>query len=696
MAVASKSSKRGASKPLPLKQTVQGRQHSVNQSGIAVMLLVAATFLAYWPVLRCDFAGYDDSVYVTDNWRVLQGLTWAGVDWAFANLTAGFWHPLTWLSLMLDVTVFGQGPMGFHLTNLLLHTGSTLVLFLCLRHLTGAVWRSAMVAALFALHPLHVEAVAFIAERKEVLSAFFGVLTLFMYSRYAQAGGQDAKLKILNYSLALLFFTCGLMSKTMVVTVPVVMLLLDYWPLQRLTFRSPWPALIRVMGEKAPFFVLSLAAGLLTLHAEKSIGAVSHTEQIPLAMRMSNAVFSVGAYLGQMIWPVNLSVFYPYPQSLPLLSVTLAALLLGAISVMAVWWGRRRPYFLMGWLWFVVMLAPVSGLIQVGVHSRADRYTYLPLIGVFVVLVWGANELGSRWRVSRNLMVLAAALALAACTLRTRDQLRHWQDAGALFRHALSVTGSNYVAANNLGYYLMSSEKRFDEAIPYFRESIRLSPTSVSAYNNLGFALAAKGQTSTAIAAYQSALQLDPQQASAHNNLGNALSDLGKIDEAVKEYQLALQIQPDHAEAHNNLGIVFAQRGQLDEAMEHFRAALLYKPNNPIALNSLGNVFVLRQQFAEAIPEYTAALRLKPDYMEAHNGLGYALANTGHLTEALAEFQEALRLSPDYPPAHFNLGCALDRLGHRDEGVAHIKEALRLKPDYPEAKEQLRSLGVAP
>ena len=658
-------------------------------------------------MLWCDFVGYDDTVYVTENWHVLQGLTWEQVDWAFANLAAGFWHPLTWLSHMLDAQVYGLHAWGHHLTNLLLHTASTVLLFMLLHRMTGFVWRSAVVAALFAIHPLHVESVAWVAERKDVLSAFFGFVSLWFYISYAQLKTGKKESAIANYSLSLMFFACSLASKATLVTLPFLMLALDYWPLKRVpsaecrvpsgsrqVLQFPASPFLSLLLEKLPFLALSLASGLLTIHAEKSIGAVATKGGIPLLMRASNAVVSCVRYLGQMVWPFNMAVFYPYPKALSLWLVGGAVLLLIAITVCVVLAARRRPYLAVGWAWFILILLPVSGLIQVGSHSRADRYTYVPLVGIFLMIVWGSAELLSRCPSPRLLAGMVVAALLLACGWRTQDQLRHWRNAESLFSHALAVTKDNYLAYNNVGYDLMHKYGRLDDAMQCFRKAISLYPDEVEALGNLGYALAAKGQAADAISYYQAALRMNPGHAATHNNLANTLSNLGKLDEAIQEYQLALQYEPDYAEAHNNLGIALAQKGHFDEAVLQFRAAIRFKPNYAIAHNGLGNVFTLRGQYQEAAPEYEEALRLDPDYAEAQNGLGYALAGAGHFDQAVAHYQEALRLNEAYVAAHYNLGCTLARLGRREEALAQINEALRLQPDYAEAKQKLKELGA--
>jgi protein O-mannosyl-transferase len=671
------------------------------------LLLAAVTLGVYWPVLHCDFAGYDDIVYVTANWHVLEGLNRAGVVWAFTDLTAGFWHPLTWLSLMLDATWAGRGPMGFHLTNLLLHTGGTVVLFLSLRRLTGALWRSAAVAALFALHPLHVEAVAFVAERKEVLSACFGLLSLLFYARWAQSKIGNRQLAIGNYLFSLGFFLCGLLSKTMVVTLPLLLLLLDYWPLGRVAGArvpgSGFPAaktgpdtrnLWQWFREKIPFFALALGAGLLTLHAERSIGAVSGSEAYPLTMRLGNAVVSVLRYLGQTVWPVDLAVFYPYPGRLDPALVAGAVLLLAVISVSGIAWARRRPYWLAGWLWFLVTLLPVSGLIQVGAHARADRYTYVPLIGIFIMLVWGVGELVARAAAIRVAALLLAAGCLLACAVRTRDQLQFWHNGETLFRHTLAVTRDNYLAMNNLGAAL-ETRHQTDEAIALYREALRIKPDYLDAMSSLGSALALKGDNSGAIALYQQLLRLEPNHPDGHYNYGCALAALGNYAGAMDEYQAALKLRPDFPAAHNNLGIALAASGRPAEAAAEYQEAVRLRPEFTEARNNLANLLVNQGRLDEAGAQYAESLRLKPAQPLVHFGLGNVCAIQERYAEAAAQFQAAVQLDPGYAFAHKNLGMALARLGRTAEAVQELDEALRLKPDFEAAREQLKEIDPA-
>ncbi len=652
------------------------------------LLLAVTTLAVYWPVSGHKFVDYDDQAYVTENGYVLRGITWDGMCWAFTNLQAGFWQPLTWLSHMLDCQLYGLRAGGHHLTNLLLHLGNTVLLFALLRRMTGALWRSAMVAALFALHPLHVESVAWVAERKDVLSTFFGFLSLIFYVRYAErvrarsrgqgAGGKNAYfLLLIPYFLSFLFFVCGLMSKTMVVTLPVVMLLLDWWPLERVSrfkiqdsssgtlamhdarastfdLRLLW----RLVREKAPFFGASLLCGLLTVYAEKGVGALSTAAALPIRSRVANVVVSCVRYLEQTVWPRDMAVFYPYPKWIGSGSVV-AALVIVVVSWMAMGMGWRRRYVAVGWLWYVVTWLPVSGLIPVGAHSRADRYTYVPLIGVFIVVVWGGCEVLARWRVPKVVTGAIVGVILAACLVQTRHQLAYWQDTGKLFRHALAVTEENDVAHNSLGTDLIERGD-IDEAVGHFRAALQINPESADSYNNLGVVLSRKGQAEQAMASFRRAIEINPNHVQALNNLGHELATKGQYTEAIACYQTALRSRPDQADIHVNLG----------------------------------NAFMALDNTDDAIRQYRESLRFAPDSPEAHNNLGRALAMRGELDEAIFHFSEAVRANPDFAGAHFNLGNAYALQGRRQEAIAQFREALRLEPDLVEAKQQLRALGV--
>ena len=569
------------------------------------LLLVAATLAVYWPAIHCDFLNYDDPDYFTSNHRVLTGLTPGNVVWAFTTWHASNWHPVTWLSLMLDAELFGKGPVGPHLTNLLLHAANTVLLFLLLRRLTAAEWRSALVAALFALHPLHVESVAWVTERKDVLSAFFGLLSLCTYVRFVGESKVLSPKSTVFFMLSLLFFALGLMSKPVLVTLPLVMLLLDWWPLRRVT------DVARLVAEKIPFIALSAFSCTVTFVVQQKGGAVAALTGYSLPERIENAFVSYARYLSKMFWPATLATPYPHPGHWPLWLVLLATALFAALCIAAVWWGQKFPFAPVGWFWFVGMLVPVIGLVQVGDQSMADRYTYLPLIGVFIVLVWGVGEACVRWRVPKQAVIVLATIVLAACALRTRDQLGCWQNSGTLFSHALAVTKDNYVAENNLGTWL-SGRGRIAEAMDCYRQSLKIKPGNADALYNLGNAFARLRDWDNAIVDYRRALEITPDQADILDNLGFALVAKQQFAEAIANFNAALKLNPDSASAHNNLATVLFIQHRFDEAGQHYREALRLTPDNPQIYANLGDTLVRLGRIAEAVQCYQETLRLNP------------------------------------------------------------------------------------
>jgi tetratricopeptide (TPR) repeat protein len=663
-------------------------------AGLMAGLLVLVTVALYWPATGGGFV-YDDGDYVLNNPHVTSGVTWENIRWALGSGYAANWHPVTWLSHMMDCQMFGLNPFGHHLTSILLHALNTLLVFLFLRGLTGSLWRSFMVAALFGWHPLHVESVAWVAERKDVLSAFFGLLALIFYARYAgraEAGNQKPEAGIrpfgfrlpADYWFSLLFFALGLMSKPMLVTWPFVLLLLDYWPLARF---NPGQ-LRRLVQEKIPFFALSAAASVVTFVVQKQGGAMESVAAIPVGIRAGNALLSYCGYLGKLFWPVDLAAFYPFPTQLLIWKVLLAGGLLLGISALLFAQRRRRPFLLMGWLWFCGTLVPVIGLVQVGDQAMADRYSYLPSLGIFILVVWGACELTRHWRFQKAALSVAAALVLIPCLAATWKQIGCWHDGETLFRHALAVTKDNFIAHYNLGVAL-NDKGQEDEAIKQFQESLRLNPNDVEAHNNLGVALDKKGEVDAAISQYQQALRLRPDYAQAHNNLGLMLGKKGRTTEAISQYREALRLKPDFAEAHCNLGNVLYKQGQTAEAIGQFQEAIRLKPDYAEAHYDLGVAFGREGQADAAIGQYQAAIRAEPDYPEARFNLGNALFKETQFDAAAAQFEEVIRLKPDDADAHNNLGIVLFTERQIDAAISQFQEAIRLKPDFAQAKANL-------
>jgi Flp pilus assembly protein TadD len=590
------------------------------------LLLIVVTLVVYGQVWNHDFISVDDPQYITQNPQVAGGLTWRGVVWAFTTGHEANWHPLTWLSHMLDVELWGLQSGPHHLTNVVLHVANTLLLFGLLQRMTGQTGRSAVVAALFALHPLHVESVAWAAERKDVLSTLFWMLALWGYVAYAR------KPRLGRYLRVVLLLALGLTAKPMLVTLPFVLLLLDYWPLGRLSvgagsgdrsssapFIDPRAAL-KLVWEKLPLLALTVASSIVTFVVQHRGGAVVQVDTLSLGRRVANALVSYVAYIGKMFWPTRLAALYPYPESLPVSWVIGSILGLIGVSVVVMWAGRRHPYLPVGWLWYLGTLVPVIGLVQVGVQPMADRYTYVPLIGLFVILAWGIPEFLARWPYRRVALPIAAGLALVACTIIASHQVRYWKSSLALWAHTVDVTNENYLARFNLAVFLAQSG-RSDEAIAQYAEVLRIRPYYVAAHNNLGFVLASVGRLDEAMAHYAEALRIFPGYVEARNNLGAALAAQGRVDEAIKEFREAVRIAPVDAESHYNLAALLRGKGQLTEAAHHYSAGLRSNPEDPDAHYRLGLILAEQGKLEEAVRQFETAVTLNPGFQRARQAL---------------------------------------------------------------------------
>ncbi len=640
-------------------------------------LLALVTIAVYWPATRCDFVNFDDPDYVTANPHVQGGLNWEGVKWAFGNTEqASYWAPLMWLSHMLACQFFGLNAWGHHLINVLLHAANTALVFLVFQRMTRATWRSLILAALFGWHPLRVESVAWVTERKDVLSTLFWMLTLFAYAKFVESSRvRDSKSKVW-YAVALAMFGFGLMSKAMLVTMPCVLLLLDYWPLERFKPGRAWQLVV----EKIPFFALAAVAGVVTFVVQKQGGAVKTLENLPIEARAGNALISYCRYLGKMFWPTDLAVFYPHPGYWPLEKVLLAGVFLCGISVFLFMARRRYPVLLMGWLWFVGTLVPVIQLVQSGGQAMADRFTYVPSLGVWITIIWGAYELTGRWRCRKTALAVLGSAAILLCLALTRQQLGYWKDSETLFRHTIAVTENNYLARKVFGDALCE-KGRTGEAVSQFQEALRLKPGYVPAHISLGIALLNQGHADGAISQFQEALRLNPDDARAHNNLGNALDKNGQTGAAISQYQETIRLKPDDFGARYNLGIALLSQGQTGAAISQFQEALRLKPDDADARINLGIALFNQGQTGEAISQYQQAIRLKPDDADAHYNLGLALFKKGRTDEAVSQYQQALRLKPDDADTRINLGIALLKKGQTDGAINQSQEAIRLKPD---------------
>jgi tetratricopeptide (TPR) repeat protein len=652
-------------------------------------VLAGVTWLVFGQTLGHQFVTYDDPQYVYENANVAAGLSVEGVSWAFTHKVGGNWHPLTTISHMFDCQLYGLKPNGHHFSNVLLHTIAVILLFLALRQMTGALWRSAFVAALFAIHPLHVESVAWISERKDVLSALFFILTLSAYIRYVR------RPSVTSYLLLLLVFAFGLMSKPMLVTVPFVLLLLDYWPLGRIrgpksakdparrpATQSEWSVISGLITEKIPLFVLSALSSAVTLLAQ--LYSTTAIDQLPFAWRLKNAAVSYVAYIWQMFWPVRLAAFYPHPNDrLPLWQVLLAIAFLIAVSFLAIHWRKERPYIFTGWFWYAGMLVPVIGVVQAGEQARADRYTYLPQIGLYVLIAWAFADLmmtASRQPAVQKLQARGlrafrepaqrtqgrdykplyfgiAAAIIIALSWRAFVQTSYWKDTETLWNHTLAVTTDNDVAHNNLGY-LSLQRGELDNAISHFETALKIRSRNAAAHYNFGGALI-------------------------ENSLANALARKGLLSEAVDHYENAVRLRPDYGDPYLNLGTVLFEQGRRDDAIAAWQKAVATQPTDAGFHTALANGFLKGGLQRDAIAEYEHAARIAPDDPVAGNNLAWLLATSFDASirdgkRAMEFAKHAVQLSRGEDPNYLRtLAAAFAENGRFAEAKETARQALQ-------------------
>jgi Flp pilus assembly protein TadD len=605
-------------------KSMKAKSRKCNIQCITICItLLAFIAIVYGPLAGYDFVNIDDDLYTYKNKIVKDGLTSHGIAWALQTVYNANWLPLTWISYMIDVELFGTGPSGHHVVNVLLHAASVVLLFLVLRAMTTTVWPSAVVAALFAVHPLHVESVAWISERKDVLSAFFWMVTLCAYCFYVRKPGAA------RYSGIVAAFVLGLMSKAMLVTLPFVLLLLDYWPLRRIQTRfsavtetNVTNALLpvrRLILEKLPLLGISIVVATITFHAQANDGAVGTLESFPIWTRIANAAVAYVSYLGKMLCPAKLAIFYPHPGAPPVWLAVGAVIILAAISLAVFMTARRHPYGIVGWLWYLGTLFPVSGLFQVGNQSMADRYTYLPLIGIYIVVAWTAVEIAVRRPFAAKILAAGGGVAILALSVTASQQVKHWRNTETLMQHALAVTEGNWLAHNNLGNWYLRS-KRFEEAQKH----------------------------------YAQALQVKPDYGLGLSNMGLALYEQGEYEEAIASLKKALNVQPDALQFHANIAAAYSRNSQFDEAIAHYNRVLEMHPDNAWAHHDIANVYSSIGDTAQALVHHREAVRISPNYAEAHNGIGKCQESLGRHDEALGAYREALRIWPDYTEAENN------------------------------------------
>jgi tetratricopeptide (TPR) repeat protein len=722
--------------------------HQKNHLGIMAVcyVLLFGTLLLFNTTLQNGFLDLDDPDYVTLNTHVLKGVSTEGLRWAFTTGDSANWHPLTWLSLMLDAECYGDFAPGFHFTNNLLHALNAVLAFLVLLKMTRNIWPAAICAALFAWHPLRVESVAWVAERKDVLSGLFFWLTLLAYAHYTERREDKGAKTAGFYVAALLLFACGLMSKPMLVTLPFLLLLLDFWPLQRWIANDNWVVILKLGREKIPFFMLSAASCVITFLVQKNWGAVVESE--PASERLANAIVAIVRYAGKFFWPENLAIVYSLPQHWAVSIVTASATLILGITALAITQMRRRPWLFVGWFWLIGMLVPVIGVVQVGLQAMADRYTYLPMVGLQIALLWTLREL----KFPVFLKAAAVSIALAGCVMLTWTQIGFWKSPQTLYAHTLAVTKDNYLADDYLGTALLNSNRFYDAAI-YFRRAIELKPDFNDAYFKLGTTLANDGKTADALTTYeqlreinpryaladynigilllaenrtaeaiscfnsalgkkkgydpayvalgtaearlqnsaaaigyfQKALALKPDNAVAEYNLANALTDAHREQDALSHYQKAVALKPDFADAQCNWGNALGTLGQPAEAMEHFRHALVLDPQNEDACFSLATAFEDLKNVSAAARCYQRVLSLDPQNATAHYNLATIWLNENHCADALEQFTATTALQPDNDSAFLGAGLAEEEMGHSERATEDYRRAIVIAPDNMQA-----------
>jgi protein O-mannosyl-transferase len=656
---------------------------------IICVLLGILILLVYWKIQYHEFVNYDDGRYITKN-KHIKDFSKENFIWAFTKSHSANWHPITWLSHMLDFRLYGLNPKGHHLTSLVLHIANSLLLFLVFARMTGAIWQSCFIASLFAFHPINIESVAWAAERKNLLSTFFWFLTMWAHIHYVQ------KRNLARYSMVFLFFSLGLMSKAMLVTLPFVLLLLDYWPLKRfeITHQKIFSSdekkshienknkILNSIFEKIPLLFLVIGSCIVTLSAQKLAGAIVSIESISSTTRISNALVSYLGYLEKMIWPKNLSVFYPYPiEELYVWKGLVSGFVLTGITIIVLRLIKKAPYLSVGWFWYLGTLIPVIGLVQVGQQAMADRYAYVPLIGIFIIIAWGLPESLKNFHFKKTILFFLAGIFFSVLIRLSWVQLHHWENSEKLFNHAIEVTDKKYPSFvgiyNNLGVVL-NDQLKFKEAMIHLKSAVKLQPAYSEAHNNLGNALSGLNRFREADIYYKEAIRLNPNYPEAHNNLANSLSKKLSFDEAIIHYKKAIQLKPEYHEAHFNLGVTLNKWNQSEQAIGPLEEAIRLNPNFTEALLSLGNILSQKYKFKTAIHHFKTIIKMDPSHAIANNSLGSALAGQGNFSQAIVHFHTSITSDPHYLEAHQNLGKIFLILGQPEQSAIYFEIAKQL------------------
>lgn len=705
------------------------RNYIFLQKLLISVFLIIIIFLVYGQTINYGFINIDDELYVTGNDRVKEGINIENIFWAFTTTHAANWHPLTWLSLLIDSSLFGLSAGGYHFTNLLLHLANSLLLFFLLSRLTGSTYKSAFVAALFALHPLHVESVAWVSGRKDVLSTLFWLLTVWAYAGYVYLPGWR------RYCILIFFFILGILSKPMLVTLPFVLLLLDYWPLNRFAsnhfpkadFILSEKAVVKIrksadilagdllkeentkwsdrpvsrlenveqksasalIVEKIPLFVLTLFACVITYVVQKQGGGVAPADAFPLDVRLANAVVSYFDYIVKMFWPVNLSVFYPHPGYWPFEKIILFGLFMILISLVVLLGARRYPYLAVGWLWYIGTLVPVIGLVQVGAQAMADRYTYVPLIGLFIMVSWSAPQMALRLKHKKLILSFSAAFLILVLSILSWQRCQLWSDEFTLWDDFLRNHESAFAYNVRGAGYAKRGEN--ETAIRDYSSALKLDPNFAPAYINRASAYGEVGRYDQALRDFRQAIRINPNFAGAYYNRGLVYKNMGKLDEAIADFTEAVKFQADMEDAYLNRGVVHGMTGQHKKALDDFNQSIKIKKNFAEAYYNRGIIYNMLKQYDLAIADFEKALDINPQNAAAYNNMAFALDAMGKTKEALKSYGAALQIEPDYALANNNLGMMLDRLGRYEESIAHFEKALKSRPDYAEANRNLQA-----
>ncbi len=644
---------------MPFKKQKKEIISYVNRDVLICLILIIAILATYWQVRSHDFISFDDDIYITNNSYVQDGLTAQSISWAFITDHAGYWIPLTWLSHMLDCHFFGMNSGSHHMVNVFYHLLNVLLLFLIFKRLTGTFWRPCFVAAVFAFHPIHIESVAWAAERKDVLSTFFWMMTIWSYISFVK------QQNIIRYFIVLLFFVLGIMAKPMVVTLPFVLVLLDFWPLERFHADTIIEdgsnkkniLILQSVIEKIPLFIFSLASSVITINLQHKAGAVTSLNSLSLNERIANAVLSYSKYLGKLFWPIDLAILYPYPSDLNWVAVIGAGILIILITAVAVKLGKRKPYLIVGWLWYMGTLVPVIGIAQSGLQAMADRFAYIPFIGIYIMIAWSIPEIFERLHIKKRLYLIFSILFLLPIMIITPKQLKYWRSSIPLYEHTLRVTQNNYVIHTNLGVVL-ENHGRVDEAISHYKKSLEINPVDPNTNVNLGTAFFSQGKMNRAIDHYQKAIQIDSESALAHNNLGLVLICTGNIETAIEHFQEAVKYKSNFPDAHNNLIIARDILNKIKSAKEKMDKALDINPKDLSRSSTMNHIDKVKKELNEALMLYHKAM-LTQTTRSCVNVSNWAIINNvwGKYEKALPLFKEIIALYPENAVVHYNIAC---------------------------------------